>query len=82
MRYFSTIQRDGDSFFVVGGMIDTIGIQRKVLKFEANVWSHEGDLQITRGRMHALAFNGNELLIIGGTSNARVGDAFENNDAT
>ena len=37
LRYFSSIQRDVDSFFVVGETIDTIGLQRKVLKFEANV---------------------------------------------
>ena len=81
MRYFSTIQRDVDSFFVVGETIDTIGLQRKVLKFEANVWAHEGDLQISRIRMPALAFNGNELLIFGGYGDGQRGDAFENEDA-
>ena len=82
MYNFSTIQRDIDTFYVVGGQQDGIGIHKKILKFEANVWSHVGDLQISR-QQAALAFDGNELLIIGGwgTYNG-VHNTFPDNDAT
>ena len=82
LHSFSTIQRDVDSFYVVGGQQDGIAIHKKILKFEANVWSHIGDLQFSRTGEPTLAFNGNELLIMGGYSHEVWGDAFTDNDAT
>ena len=75
---FSTIQRDEDTFYVVGGNQSRPGNSRKILKYEGDVWSHVGDLQIAR-HSPALAFNGNELIIIGGWAD---GYRFPDNDAT
>ena len=79
---FSTIQRDVDTFYVVGGQQDGIAIHKKILKFEANVWSHVGDMQFSRRDEPQLAFNGNELLIMGGYSHERWGAPFTDDDAT
>ena len=67
---------------MVGGQQDGIAVHKKILKFEANVWSHVGDMQFSRTGEPQLAFNGNELLIMGGASNPAWGVAFTNNDAT
>ena len=48
----------------------------KILKYDASVWSHVGDLQIARYDF-TLAFDGNELLVIGGW-----GNDFTSTDAT
>ena len=70
------IQRDVDIFYMVGGHIHRLGMTPKILKYDAGIWSHVGDLQHGRS-MPSLAFNDNQLLIIGGWS-----DTYSDNDAT
>ena len=52
------------------------GFSTKILKYEADVWTHVGDFQRAR-YLHSTVFNGNQLVIIGG-----IGSDFDNNDAT
>ena len=61
---------------MVGGRVRYIGNTPKILKYESGVWTHVGDLQHARHHP-VLAFNDNELFIIGGWS-----DTFTDNDAT
>ena len=74
--HFALIQRDVDTFFMVGGGVQYTGFTTKILKYESGVWTHVGDLQHGRSR-HRLAFNDNQLLILGGWSNTST-----DNDAT
>lgn len=75
---FATIQRDEDTFYAVGGDLDRQGKQTKIVKYQADVWSHVGDLQIPRTDP-SVVFNGNELIIIAGWGEQ---NQYENNEAT
>ena len=63
---FGIIQRDVDTFFMVGGR-HRVGNSSKILKYESGVWTHLGDLQHARHGL-VLALNDNELIILGGWS--------------
>ena len=64
---FSIIQREEDIFYAVGGNLRYGGVVTTIAKYDAGVWTHVGDLLSAR-TMAGLVFNGNELLIIGGSS--------------
>lgn len=64
-REFSIIQKDFDTFFIVGGKTEENGHVPTVLKYQADVWSQLGDLVHARW-WSGLAINGNELLVMGG----------------
>ena len=61
---------------MVGGVVQGLGHTSKILKYDAGIWSHVGDLQHAR-EQPSLAFNDNQLVIIGGWSNT-----YSDNDAT
>lgn len=64
--HYSLIQRDKDLFYIVGGNGNGSD-STKIIKWDAEVWSHVGDLQHRR-HLAVLAMNGNQLLIIAGVS--------------
>ena len=76
MYYFAVVQSDVDTFYTVGGHHDIQRYINKILKYEANVWTHVGDLQHAR-HLPAAALSGNQLWTFGGAS-----DTFADNDAT
>ena len=66
---YSIIQREEDIFYVVGGGLrwsDGRGVTT-IAKYDAGVWTHVGDLLRYRTKPN-LVFNGNELIIIGGSN--------------
>lgn len=73
---YALIQRDEDLFYIFGGHTRRSGFVSKILKWEAEVWSHVGDLQYPRAGS-VLAMNGDQILIIAGWSNT-----FTDNEAT